>query len=226
MQEIKMILKYVENNNKLLRVISDKQDQLFKKLDELEGKVCARTTNDRNSGFTPPDSDTELLEGILSKPRPPRSISFSDSESDNDGDIFKDAIQIPPTLAVKEKDDFTFDFDLESGVGEKSYSGSIYYGYAKNECKRVASIKCRFRKTLLNKVLEVVSADTKGKNVNFQIVCGNKDKGLYEMEVKKEYALVKVKPEAILNSKLDIRLILLKFSSLEDASEIYRRLCK
>uniref|UniRef100_A0A0N5BKS1 RanBD1 domain-containing protein n=1 Tax=Strongyloides papillosus TaxID=174720 RepID=A0A0N5BKS1_STREA len=222
MQEVNMILKYVENNNKLLRAISEKQDQLFKKLDDLEVKLCS--TKDVTSGLTPPDSDTELFKDVVPKPKSARSISFTDSESDNDGDIFKDAAQIPSFLAVTE-DEFKLNLDL-GGAREKSYSGSIYYGYARNECKRVASVKCRFMKSVVNKVLEVVSSDTSGKNVNFQILCGAKDKGLYEMEVKKEYALVKVKPEAILNCRLDIRLILLKFPSLEDATEVYGGLCK
>uniref|UniRef100_A0A0K0EN00 Uncharacterized protein n=1 Tax=Strongyloides stercoralis TaxID=6248 RepID=A0A0K0EN00_STRER len=227
MNEINKLLAVSHDNRNLLQLISQKQDHLFKRLDELEGRFFASKVQDGQS--TPPPSDTETfkVENNYKESQPrkiARHLSFSDdssSGSDDGASEFKDAVQIPPIFKLDEKEVTRKE---EIFFKNEEYSGSIYYSNSQGKCKRISSIKCTFKKGHTDVIFDIKSTGDSSTTVDLQLICGLEKKGMYDLEVKDKYSIIKAKPGAFLYISPEVRLVLLKFHDKAVASSIFNRI--
>uniref|UniRef100_A0A0K0FD70 CAP_C domain-containing protein n=1 Tax=Strongyloides venezuelensis TaxID=75913 RepID=A0A0K0FD70_STRVS len=210
MQEIRETLKIVKDSYRLLLHISEKQEHLVERINELEGRIRVMRVQEKYDSPLSSDSDISTLKigdnnnGVFTT----GGLSFTDS-SDSEDD-FKDASQALPSTIL----------DSKQKVGV-DYPCTLYYAHEDGKAEKVGPVTCAFMKVRSGYILEITNEKT---GVDLQVICGIEAQSMYEVKKKDGYVAVKIKPDALVYSMAGISRVLLKFIDGVAASKVFKGL--
>uniref|UniRef100_A0A0N5CC30 Spindle and centriole-associated protein 1 n=1 Tax=Strongyloides papillosus TaxID=174720 RepID=A0A0N5CC30_STREA len=209
-ETVRETLRIVKDNYRLLLHISEKQEHLADRIDELEGRI--RVMRVKNRYDSPPPSDTETstlkIGDNNNEVFTTNGLSFTDS-SDSEDD-FKDASQALPSTVL----------DFKQKIGA-DYPCTLYYFNEDGRIEKRGPVTCAFMKVKSGYILEVTNKET---GDDLQIICGVGGQSMYEVKKKDGYIVIRIKTGALVYSMAGIASILLKFVDGVAGSKVYKGL--